>query len=184
MLRGEAAAAKQISLMTGEADATVRFRLIQQDRTLRQPAIEFCDTLHGCLGLLTDKAEKGWNVYVFAQHMGPCLTLRGDGERYARDSDVERFRVCFVDGDDVGMPSVWHIPPTFTLTHSGTSRWWAFWRVISTDPETFTERQKKLALHYKTDQKVCNPSRIVRLAGFARWKAGENFSPYDLVVND
>jgi hypothetical protein len=39
---------------------------------------------------------------------------------------------------------------------------------------------KRIAIHYDGDISICNPARIVRLAGYDRWKNGENYGPYDL----
>ena len=40
---------------------------------------------------------------------------------------------------------------------------------------------KRIAIHYDSDIKICNPARIVRLAGYDRWKDGKNYGPYNLL---
>jgi hypothetical protein len=168
-------AAKQIELLAGLADAPVRIRAIDGRKMF--PPQEFA----GTIAEIGERAQKlnldGYNIYMVAQPTGSLTT------GFVNDGDVTGVRCFYADGDEAPLPTDWHLEPTFTLEHSETGRWWAFWSLHGlSNLETLRTWIKRIAANYGADPSVCNPARIVRLAGFDRWKEGENFGPYRLRV--
>jgi hypothetical protein len=82
------------------------------------------------------------------------------------DNEITRVRALFVDGHNIPMPATWHLDPDF-ITSRDETHWHAYWRVADIE---FNEAQRRLAAHYGTDPKVCNPSRVMRLAGTVHLK--------------
>jgi hypothetical protein len=92
----------------------------------------------------------------------------------AKDGDILRAHYSFADADDVlGLNGLNElsglIEPDITVT-TGTiphERRHAYWRLTEPclDLPLWRERQKQIAVQFKTDKAVINPSRIMRLAG-------------------
>lgn len=172
-------------LWFAEPDPVVRVRCIHPDRANKQqhPPYEFEGRLSEVCGGARKLNEAGYNVYAVAQPYGPV-----GADRQANDSDIIGARGYYADGDDVALPASWHVLPTFLLVHPETARWWAFWRVNGAELDTLPEMQRRIAKHYGADPTISNPSRIVRLPGFYRWKLNEqtkqieHFRPYELRV--
>ncbi len=167
------AAGRQVELITGSPDPVVRIRAVHPDRAVeiqgRLSDPRFFDELEALNG-------DGYNVYVVAQPTKP-LKARG---YCTHDSDVTGVRCAYVDGDESELPAHWHLEPDLLLVHPETHRWWAYWRVEGVTVEALPDVIARLAARYGGDPKITNPSRIVRLAGFDRWKHGKNFGPYEL----
>ena len=170
-------AGDQIAMITGSADTPIRIRAIHSDRKSQgtHPPQEY-------EGLLPDIAERtqqlnrdGYNIYMIAQLTKP---LPAEGH-YTRDADVIGVRCLYADGDDSELPSDWHVEPTFILVHPKTGRWWAYWKVSIFPLDDLRDMIKRIAIHYDSDPSISNPARIVRLAGYGRWKEGENYGPYE-----
>ncbi len=168
------AALDQIELITGSAETAIPIRAIHSDGSRR--ALEF----EGTLPKLHDRVRKlnreGYNIYMIAQETKP---LPADGY-FTRDTDIIGVRCLYADGDNSELPSEWHVEPTFILVHPKTGRWWAYWIVTNFPLDQLRDMIKRIAIHYDGDISICNPARIVRLAGYDRWKAGKNYGPYEL----
>ena len=165
------AALDQIELTTGSAETPIRIRAIGKDG-----AVEF----EGALPELHDRVRKlnrdGHNIYMIAQ---PTKPLPADCY-FTRDTDIIGVRCLYADGDNSEVPSEWHVEPTFILVHPKTARWWAYWSVTNFRLDELRDMIKRIAIHYDSDPKICNAARIVRLAGYDRWKDGKNYGPYEL----
>jgi hypothetical protein len=121
-----------------------------------------------------ERNRNGSNVYMVGQPTRPVAGPR------AKDADVTRIRVLYADGDTAALPTEWLVKPTFILVHPDTGRWWAYWVVTGVELADAPEYNKRIALHYDSDPKISNLSRLVRVAGFDRWKDGKNYGPYVL----
>ena len=171
-------AGDQIAMIAGNADAPIRIRAIHSDRKSQgtHPPQEYG-------GALADIAERtqqlnrdGYNIYMVAQ---PTKPLTGEGH-FTRDADILGVRCLYADGDDTELPSEWHVEPTFILVHPKTGRWWAYWKVSIFPLDDLRDMIKRIAIHYDSDPSISNPARIVRLAGYGRWKDGKDYGPYEL----
>ena len=112
------------------------------------------------------------NVYMTINPINIDAVIKsGKG---AKDGDILRAHYSFADADDVqglnglnelsGLIEPDIIVTTGTIPHE---RRHAYWRL--TEPclnlQLWKERQKQIAVKFKTDKVVVNPSRIMRVAG-------------------
>jgi len=112
------------------------------------------------------------NVYMTINPIDMGVVVKSD--KSANDSDILRAHYSFADADDVqGIAGLNElaglIEPDITIT-TGTiphERRHAYWRLTEPclDLPLWKERQKQIAVKFKTDKAVVNPSRIMRLAG-------------------
>ena len=174
------AARDQIALIAGSAETPIRIRAIHWNRSnesrRKHPSHEY----EGALAGIAERTRKlnldGYNIYMVAQF---TKSLPSDGY-FTRDTDIIEVRCLYADGDNSELPSEWHVEPTFVLVHPKTGRWWAYWSVKIFPLDELRNMIKRIAIHYDGDISICNPARIVRLAGYDRWKDGENYGPYQL----
>ena len=116
--------------------------------------------------------QKKMNVYVTINPVNPDAVIKaGKG---ATDSDILRAHYSFADADDqqgldglntiAGLVEPDMIVTTGTVPHE---RRHAYWRLAEpcTDLTLWRLRQIDIATKYQTDPSVCNPSRIMRVAG-------------------
>ncbi len=176
-LHGLDAARKQIELMTGSPDTIIRVRTVNS--ALPKGALGASYEFEGGLAALYERICKlnlgGHNIYVVAQPTRPC-------PGFASNADVVGVRGFYADGDGAAFPEAWHVAPTYVLRHPQTGRWWAQWTVTAAELARLPEWIKRIAAHYGSDATICNPARVIRLAGFGRWKDGKSYDPYDLEV--
>ena len=112
------------------------------------------------------------NVYMTINPIDMGVVVKSD--KSADDSDILRAHYSFADADDMqgitGLDELAGlIEPDITIT-TGTiphERRHAYWRLTEPclDLPLWKERQKQIAVKFKTDKAVVNPSRIMRLAG-------------------
>ena len=112
------------------------------------------------------------NVYMTINPIDMDAVVKSG--KSAKDGNILRAHYSFADADDVlGLNGLNElsglIEPDITVT-TGTiphERRHAYWRL--TEPclnlPLWRERQKQIAVKFKTDKAVVNPSRIMRLAG-------------------
>ena len=112
------------------------------------------------------------NVYMTINPIDMDAVVKSG--KSAKDGNILRAHYSFADADDVlGLNGLNElsglIEPDITLT-TGTiphERRHAYWRL--TEPclnlPLWRERQKQIAVKFKTDKAVVNPSRIMRMAG-------------------
>ena len=177
VFQGDAAAAEQVKLMCGSADTVVRLRTVNP--SLPKGDLNKSFEFEGAPTEVFERARNlnltGHNVYVVAQITDPVPI-----GQFAEDRHVTAVRCLFADADGTALPDRWHLSPTFTLWHPTTKRWWAFWTTCGVELSAYSGMQRRIAAFYGTDPSISNLSRIVRLAGFDRWKDGKNHGPYEL----
>ena len=112
------------------------------------------------------------NVYMTINPIDADAVIKSG--KSAKDGDILRAHYSFADADDVlglnglnelsGLIEPDIIVTTGTIPHE---RRHAYWRL--TEPclnlQLWKERQKQIAVKFKTDKVVVNPSRIMRVAG-------------------
>lgn len=160
---------RQIEILTGSKDAEICIRLIHDKIRDHSAARKLQGNIQNLWPEIERAQEDGFGVF---------LVVNGGGQR---DADINEIRAAFIDGDDIPMPSSWHVEPSFFVKRSAT-RWHAYWLAEQMDVAQFENLQKRLAHHYGSDPKVCNPSRVMRLAGTLHAKAEPVF--VQLIVVD
>jgi hypothetical protein len=151
-----AQARRHIELLTGSATTPVCFRF-------------FSDKKEGGAANSFGKIDKVWGEVLLyqGQGMGVFVVVNPGGNS---DADITAVRAFFVDKDGGPLPSEWHVEPDFLVVRDAT-RWHAYWLVASGFPVAeFKAAQQRLAAHYDSDPTVCNPSRVMRLAGSVHQK--------------
>ena len=99
-----------------------------------------------------------------------------------RADHVVRVRAVFADIDDEGERQ-WHVRPSMIVRSArGLHPYWIMADGESPTPVEFTDAQKRIAAHYRSDPAVHDPSRVMRVPGFMHRK-GEPI-PVEIVYDD
>jgi hypothetical protein len=159
------AAAKHIKLLTGSANTEVWFRTFDGAGN----AAKLFGTVADQWPEIERLQVEGSNVFVVVNEGGNS------------DDEINRIRAIFVDADDVPFPSAWHTEPDLIVRRDET-HWHAYWRIDDLSVAEFKPAQRSLAERYGTDRVVCNPSRVMRLAGTLHLKDPAN--PYLVTIEE
>ncbi len=141
----------QVELTTGDGTTEICVRMIHDSDTQR-PAIKLRGTITELWPRIVEAQREGYGAFF-------VVNAGGD-----TNAEINSIRACFIDADNVPLPDTWHLPPDFTVQRDE-MHWHAHWRVLDVPVDRFRDLQRRLAAHYGTDPAVCNPSRVMRLAG-------------------
>lgn len=86
-----------------------------------------------------------------------------------KDAEITRIRAVFADFDGTPMPEEFELGPQM-LVESSADKYHAYLLVDELDVDAFKPTQQGIAACYRSDPSVCNPSRVMRLAGFIHRK--------------
>ena len=139
-----------VEILTGSPHTVLHFRLIHPDR--HRHAIKLTGTVGELWAQLQEHQQLGYGVYFVVNDGGNT------------DDEITRVRALFADADDKPLPETWHHEPHCLVIRDAT-HWHAYWAVDDLPVAEFEAAQKRIAAHYGTDPAVCNPSRVMRLAG-------------------
>lgn len=130
----------------------------------------------GEVGEATDLAARmnatKLNVYMTTNPIHPDAVAKSG--KSAKDNDILRAYFNFADADDVqgfnGLTELFKLIAPDIIVTTGTiphERCHAYWRLTEPclDLTLWKERQMQIAMKFKTDKAVVNPSRIMRVAG-------------------
>ncbi len=113
--------------------------------------------------------EAGLNVYTCVNLINPTMLSPG---KAAKDADILQAHFAFADCDTPGSAEALqrNAPPYDFCVITGSQpylRCHYYWQLVEPvhDLLDWSETQKALAKAYAADEKVCNPSRIMRVAG-------------------
>lgn len=153
-------AMRHVELLTGDVHTRMFVRLIH-DRDRAAQAIKLCGTVRELWLEIEAAQSKGYGAFIVVNEGGNS------------DSKITAVRAVFIDADSVPLETIrWHLRPDFIVQRDAT-HWHAYWLVTNLPPSGFHEVQKRLAAHYGTDPAVCNPSRVMRLAGTLHLKGAQ-----------
>ena len=161
----------QIEAMTGMSDIPVRLRLIDQRhdvrREKRRHAIQLCGSLanEDFCHKLWEFNRDGYDVYVVAQAVNSHLPK----DAAVSIGDIESGQVIVADFDNQDFLEkwVWHLPPSFFLRRENSDRhFWLGWQTEPYSPTKIRDIHQRIIHWYGSDPAVCDPARIIRLAGF------------------
>jgi len=163
----------QVEAMTGNWLTPARFRLLDQRHGVppekRRAAIQLFGSLddNAFCNELWRLNSDGYDVYIVAQ----SVRLNLPSAAAVNQDDIEEARVLFADADDHDPIAKFHIAPTFRLRRENSPRhFWLGWRIEDMQVNKIREAQQRIAQRYGTDKTVCDPARIIRLAGFTSHK--------------
>ena len=163
-----------LRLLTGSADTPVTWQIFYDvDKTQPQLAKTFTNTLENALPLILKLQAQYCGVY--------CAVNKFNGDKRTNNL-VTGYRAVFADYDGILEP-VWGITPRFTQARD-TTHGHAFWLVSDIENnEQFSALQMRISLFHGTDKAVCDPARVMRVAGFNHCKDPENITQYS-ITND
>jgi len=152
-----------LTLLTGEVDPVVTWQIFydpKNESNKPELAIHFTATLTEALPSIKLSQERHCGVYV-------CVN-ETDGKG-RKNENVMRYRVVFADFDGMEEPE-WALMPHFVQKRDATHGH-AFWLVSDiTTANQYKALQKRIALYHETDKTVCDPARVVRVAGTIHYK--------------
>ncbi len=163
-----------VAILAGDADAKVHVRLISDVKKDGRPAHENYGSLRKLHPWIAEHNATRYGVFMV---INEALALP-EG-KFVADKDIVGVRAAFIDSDDKPPPKQWHVSPSIVCRRT-LDRWHAYWLVDGLRPEQFKEVQKRLALHYGTDQSITNASRVMRLPGYLHQKNKAPPSTYRL----
>lgn len=164
-------AARHVALLTGSEQTYCSFRLLRGEGEAQNWDASITARIGGIINFwhhIEEAQRDGWQVYIVVNEGG-------------HDSrSITRVRALFVDADGTPMPAQWHAEPDFIIRRDDT-HWHAYWLVrdlvkgkakgdAASFRGTFRAAQKRLAAYYRTDPKVCDLPRVMRLAGSVHLK--------------
>jgi hypothetical protein len=173
-------ALRHVELLKGSRSARIRVRLVGDDESQDLRAYEVEGPLADLHASLLECSALGYGVFIIVNATA-LLAQRGvvEAPEHCRDCNVTEIASLFVDGDNEPLPERWHLEPHFILTRPN-GRWHAYWLVAECPVAEFRPAQTRLALRYGSDRSVCNPSRIMRLAGYPNMKDPAHPEVYSL----
>jgi hypothetical protein len=144
-------AARHIELLTGDPGASLCFRMFGGSYPQGR-------NLNGTLAQV-------WDEIVAGQEQGAQVFVLPNAGGHT-DAEITAIRPLFIDMDGKLLPDSWHVEPDFDfLVIRDDTHWHAYWLVQDMDVGDFKAAQRRLAAYYGSDPTICNPSRVMRLAG-------------------
>jgi hypothetical protein len=105
--------------------------------------------------------EKGAGIFL--------MVNRGDMRGRCAEN-VVALRAVFIDGDGIPFPATFHRYPDLFVCRNEL-RWHVYWKVPADMPlATFENAQRRLAAFYRSDSKLTDLCRVMRLPGFIHRK--------------
>jgi intracellular sulfur oxidation DsrE/DsrF family protein len=150
-----------LSLLTREENPSVTLQIFYDvDNSKPELAKTFKSTLIDALPLIEWSQKHYCGIFVALNEF--------EGDTRSNDL-VTGFRGLFADCDGMEEPE-WALMPHFTQQRDSTHSH-AIWLVDDIQSgDEFRALQKRIAIYYGTDEAVCDPARVFRLAGFNHYK--------------
>lgn len=154
-------AAAHIEALTGSANTVMDFRFIH-DQNKGADAISRRGSLADCWTDLCHHNLNGYGCFI--------VIAETDGQG-CKMPNVRALRAVYADLDSIDahqryeMACQWQPAPSFAV-QSSPGRWHVYWLVEPfTDTARFTTLQRKIAVQFNGDPKVCDATRLMRLSG-------------------
>ncbi|HEX9072731.1 MAG TPA: DNA-primase RepB domain-containing protein, partial [Pseudolabrys sp.] len=155
-------AVRHLELLTGERDPVVCFQVFNDKGKGGQGAHRH--------GRLSSKLIRGWLLSATKRGCGIYIVINQTDGSGRRRQNITLYLASFIDLDGTPLPDKWHQPPDLVV-ESSPGKHHAYWLLVpGTDVALWEDTQKRLAAYYGSDPKVCDASRVLRLAGFDHQK--------------
>jgi hypothetical protein len=163
-----------LRLLTGSSETPVTWQMFYDvDKTQPHLARTLTSTLDEALPLIQQLQAQNCGVYAAVNIF--------NGNKRANNL-VTGYRAVFADFDGIVEP-IWGLMPHFTQARDKTHGH-AFWLISDIENNAeFSAIQMRIALFHETDKAVCDPARVMRVAGFNHCKNPENITQYS-ITND
>lgn len=156
-------AATFVRILTGSSLTSMTWQVFDDDQVRRDPrrAAIFHGTLSEVSYRLAKANDDGCGVFV---------TVNATDGKGRRARNITAVRALFIDTDGF-IPSDFHLAPSMVVRSSAGIH--AYWRLADTLPlHDFRDAQKRLIAQYKSDAKIHNVDRVMRVPGFYHRKEG------------
>lgn len=167
-------ASRHIQRVAGRLNPKVQFQVVPERKGSNARAWTACGTLSGLADRLSAAQRDGCGIFF-------CINQTdGNGRRRV---NIEQARACFIDLDGTNLPAEWAIEPQL-IVETSPGRFHAYWFIEpTTDLNTWSSVQSRLASYYASDPSVTDPPRVLRLSGSWHLK-GEPFRVRDIKCGD
>ena len=136
-----------------------------------EATIPLCRTMHGSLSEVASDLSR-------LNDEGACIavTINETDFRGRRENNIKRIRAFFIDLDGAPLKKVEEFPlKPHMIVNSSPNRWHCYWLVNDCPKDKFRDFQKKLIMHFNSDQSVKDIPRVMRLPGYYHCKSTEKF---------
>jgi hypothetical protein len=157
---GQDDALRHVDWLTGSPDTEVCLRFIHDSDRANLAANRDGSISNLWPGIIERQAE-GYGVFVVVNEGGH------------NGRSITNIRALHIDGDDIPLPSQWHVGPDFIVKRNAT-HWHAYWPVADMAVTEFKTAQKRLIAMYGSDGAIHDLPRIMRLAGSLHLKDPTN----------
>jgi hypothetical protein len=158
--------ARYVELLTGSPSTAMTWQVFDDDPQRRDPAR--AAIVHGTATEVSYRLAS-----ANRDGCGVFATVAETDLRGRKTANVRRVRALYIDTDGF-VPSAYHLKPSFVVrSFAGVH---AYWCLTDNLPlHDFRDGQKRLIAHYRSDPKICNLDRVMRVPGFWHRK-GEPFA--------
>ncbi len=149
--------------LTGEPDCAVCWQTFDDDKKRKSGALvkTWTATLDQAMAELQRLNAAGAGIFIAVNHI--------EGHRQAEN--VKSLRALFIDADGTAAPDHFGREPCFGCWRDAT-HWHAYWTLVPGESlDQFTKAQVHLAAYYRTDEKIGDLPRVMRVPGFIHNKS-------------
>src|ERR1019366_6301145 len=161
-------ARRHVAALTGKASTSVRARMLYERHKnsdheawklakASKAPVEITGTITALWPQIEGLQKAGYAAFIVVNE-GNCA-----GE-FIQDEDITTTRANFIDCDGTTLAQPFLQEPDFSIRRDK-DHVQIFWCAKSTNKALWRRLQLRLAAYYGTDSAVCNPSRVMRLAG-------------------
>ena len=106
---------------------------------------------------------------LVADNLAGCAVYAVLNEGGTTDASITRITALFSDFDGSPMPDKFDLEP-HVIVETSPGKYHTYWLVDDLEVPRFKPIQQALARKYRSDPSVCNPARLIRVAGFLHKK--------------
>ena len=163
-----------LKLLGGDAEKPYQWQSFHDSKTsvdnYKKPETFFAK-LDDCIEYFNGVNTQNYGIYV-------CLN-KTDGKG-REDHNITGYRLVFADVDNAELPTFPIQPHMITQRDALHSHaYWLVEGIVTSDQ--FKRLQKQTALYLNTDEQVCDPTRVVRVAGSYNMKNPATPAMYNIV---
>ena len=178
-------ALRHAELVTGSKDAPVYVQFLHDAKDPTKPPAERKGTIAELWPEIVEFQKQEYGIFLVVNEGDADAPFsRADGRiktPMVGDRNITRIRAVFTDRDGPSSSAKVHLKPSF-INKRDEDHKHAYWLLTGECPVSeFRTVQRQLALHYGTDNAICNPARVMRLGGSLNCKPGRAPMLYKLI---
>ena len=173
-------ALRHVELVTGSKDTPIYIRFLHDAKEPSKYPAELKGRIEELWPAVEQLQAEGYGVFLVVNEGDADPPFESEGhvkKPMVKNRNIARIRAMFTDRDGPPKPGVkTHLTPSF-ITKRDENHVHAYWLVDDCPLSDFRSWQRRLANHYGTDSAVCNPARVMRLAGTLNCKPAKAGEP-------